>query len=73
MYPETERMDNVENIENQVKRLTSEELKVFRDWFVQFDSDAWDRQFESDVRSGKLNELAERALRDHKAGRTMEL
>jgi hypothetical protein len=66
-------MNRVENIEDQVKQLTSEELRAFRDWFVQFDADAWDRQFESDVRGGKLDDLAERALRDHKAGQTTEL
>jgi hypothetical protein len=66
-------MNRVENIEDQVKQLTSEELRTFRDWFVEFDADAWDRQFESDVRSGKLDDLAERALRDHKAGKSTEL
>jgi hypothetical protein len=66
-------MNRVENIEDQVKQLTFEELRAFRDWFVQFDADAWDRQVESDVCSGKLDDLAERALRDHRAGQSTEL
>jgi hypothetical protein len=66
-------MSRVENLEGQVKQLTAEELRAFREWFVQFDSEAWDRQFESDVQSGKLDELAARALRDYKAGRATEL
>jgi hypothetical protein len=66
-------MSRVENLDGQVKQLTTEELRAFREWFVQFDSDAWDRQFESDIQNGKLDEFAARALRDYKAGRTTEL
>ena len=35
--------------------------------------EAWDRQFEADVKAGKLDTLAERALRDHRAGRSTRL
>ena len=66
-------MSRLENIEDQVKKLTPEELSAFRDWFVRFDAEAWDRQFESDARSGKLDGLAERAVRDHKSGKSTEL
>jgi hypothetical protein len=48
-----------------VKQLSSEELRTFREWFVLFDADAWDRQFEVDVQNGKLDELAARGLRDY--------
>ena len=48
-------------------------MQAFREWFAQFDAEIWDRQFESDVKSGKLNELAERALNDSKSGRSKEL
>jgi hypothetical protein len=66
-------MNRVDNLEGQVKQLTAEELRAFREWFAQFDAEVWDQQFESDVRSGKLDELAAQALRDHKAGRATEL
>lgn len=66
-------MNRLEQVENEVKQLTAEELRAFRDWFAEFESDAWDRQFESDVRNGKLDDLAERALRDHQAGRSTDL
>ena len=69
----SENVSRVELIEDQLKELTTDELKAFREWFAQFDAEIWDRQFESDVRSGKLNDLAERALADHKAGRSTEL
>jgi len=66
-------MSKLENLEGQVKELTPEELAIFREWFARFDAEAWDRQFEADVRAGKLDELAARALRDHETGRTTEL
>jgi hypothetical protein len=63
-------MSRVENLEGQVKQLNSEELRAFREWFVEFDAEAWERQFQADVQHGRLDELAARALRDYKAGAT---
>ena len=61
-------MSRVEHIEGQVKRLDLDELKAFRDWFAQYDAEAWDDQIEADAKNGKLRSLAERALRDHESG-----
>jgi hypothetical protein len=66
-------MSRVENLEGQVKQLSSQELRAFREWFAQFDAEVWDQQFEADVQNGKLDELAARALRDLKAGRATDL
>ena len=66
-------MSNMENIEDRIKELSPEELTAFREWFIKFDTEAWDRQFEVDVKAGKLDSLAERALRDHAAGRSTKL
>jgi hypothetical protein len=63
----------VEELERQVKDLSAEELVEFRRWFAEFDALEWDRQFESDVRAGKLDALAERALRAHDAGQTTRI
>jgi hypothetical protein len=63
-------MSRVETIKSEVTELSSEELSAFRKWFAEFDAEAWDRQFEADVMTGKLDSLAERALRDHAAGRS---
>jgi len=63
-------MSRVELIEEQVKSLTPDELKAFRDWFSIFDANLWDSRIESDANSGKLHSLAERALRDHESGRS---
>lgn len=66
-------MSRLESVENEVKQLTVEELRAFRDWFAEFDADAWERQFESDVRNGKLDRFAERALREQEAGKATDL
>jgi len=65
-------MSRVASIESQVKNLSPEELVAFREWFAQFDAKAWDRQFEADVKGGNLDSLAERALRDHDPGRSLD-
>jgi hypothetical protein len=66
-------MSRVEVLEDQINELTPAELAEFRHWFAEFDAQEWDRQFESDVEAGKLDELAEKALRAHGAGETTRL
>jgi hypothetical protein len=61
------------DIESAVAGLPPEELSKFRAWFVEFDAEAWDRQFDEDVRAGRLDHLADEALRDLRVGRTTEL
>ena len=63
-------MSRVEHIEGQVRSLTADELKAFRDWYERFDAEAWDDQFEADATNGKLKSLADRALQDHESGRS---
>jgi hypothetical protein len=66
-------MGKLEIIEGQIKELSREELAQLREWLVRFDAEVWDRQFEADVKAGKLDALAENALRDHLAGRSTKL
>ena len=63
-------MGKVEKIEQEIQNLAPEEMTELRRWFAAFDADAWDRQFEADVRAGKLDALAERALKANELGRT---
>ena len=63
-------MGKVEKIEQEIQRLTPAEMAELREWFTAFDAEAWDRQFEADVRSGKLDSLGEKALKAHAAGKT---
>jgi hypothetical protein len=56
-----------------VQALSPAELAQFRAWFLEYDWAAWDRQLERDVQAGRLDDLAEKALRDHAAGKTTPL
>ncbi len=62
-------MSTIAEIEDAVRRLSPEELAAFREWFVQLDAEAWDRQIEDDVAAGRLDSLAEEALEDLRQGR----
>jgi len=66
-------MSRVENIEVQISEFSAAELAAFREWFIEYDASAWDRQFEADVKAGKLDRLGDQALSDHAAGRSSEL
>lgn len=66
-------MSKVKNIEREIEKLTPSELSDFRKWFQQFDAENWDRQIEEDVQAGKLDALAEEAIRSFKAGGGTEL
>ena len=52
-----------------MRRLSLEDLAAFREWFVQLDAEAWDRQIEEDAAAGRLDSLAEEALEDLRQGR----
>ncbi len=66
-------MSTVLEIESAISKLSREELSALRVWFADFDAEAWDRQFEEDVKAGRLDALAEEALRDLREGRCTEL
>jgi hypothetical protein len=58
-------MSRVEELETQVRQLSADEFRAFRDWVAAYDAELWDEQFERDVKTGKLDRLAERALRNY--------
>ena len=66
-------MTRVQELEQEVRKLAPSELVAFRKWFEDFDSDQLDSQIEEDALSGKLDRLAQKALADHKAGKTSEI
>lgn len=61
-------MTRIETLEKTIEQLTPQELQAFRKWFARFDDELWDREFESDVASGKLDRLADAAAAAHKRG-----
>ncbi len=66
-------MSTLNEIERAVRQLSSEDLSAFRAWFTEFDAELWDRQFEADVVTGRLEALAEKALQHVREGRCTDL
>jgi hypothetical protein len=66
-------MLTIEEIEQAVLKLSPEELVNFRKRFDELDAEIWDKQFEMDVKSGKLDDLANQAIADFRSGKCKEL
>ena len=66
-------MQAVQELQSAVSQLSADELARFREWFDEFDAEVWDRQFEKDVKSGRLDQLADQAIVDFRAGKCKEL
>ena len=52
-------------IEEEIKGLPQNEFSKLREWFAKYDSEIWDKQILADSQVGKLDNLAEQALRDY--------
>ncbi len=65
--------NQLKEIEKAVSQLSPQDLREFRHWFAQFDAEAWDQQFETDVATGKLDDLAEKALKHLREGNCSNL
>lgn len=66
-------MSSVKEIEEAILKLSETDFEAFREWFSEIDAAAWDRQIEEDVAAGRLDALADEALKDHRSGRSTDL
>ncbi|MEK7250317.1 MAG: hypothetical protein AAB209_07850 [Bacteroidota bacterium] len=66
-------MSKVEEIQSTIQTLSDEEFAQLRNWLAEQDAEKWDKQFEADVRAGKLDKLADEALRRHANGESTPL
>ena len=66
--PEPGQGREVDELMSRVSGLSRDELAEFRQWYEEFDAEVWDREFEEDVESGKLDKLAEEAMADFRRG-----
>lgn len=57
-------MSTVQEIEKTVASLKPDEMAQFRAWYEEFDASLSDKQFEDDVKSGKLDAIADKAISD---------
>jgi len=70
---EHDTMSAVLKLEQEVAQLAPQDLARFRKWFEEFDAQMWDKQFEHDAQSGKLDKLANQAIADFRAGKYKKL
>lgn len=63
-------IDTLSEIKRAISGLSREDLSHFQEWFLAFDAEAWDRQFEEDAAAGRLDALADEAVSHLAAGRT---
>ena len=66
-------MQTIKEIENAVLKLPKKDLMKFRDWFIEYDAELWDEQFENDVKKGRLDSIADNAINEYKNGRCKEI
>lgn len=66
-------MGKVEVLEKEIEALSADEFKSLREWFIDFDANSWDSQIEADAASGKLDDLAKKAIASHKRGESTEI
>ena len=66
-------MNTAKDIEKAIESLPISELKQFRACYVKFDSENWDAQIDTDVKSGRLDKFAKAALSAHRSSKTKEM
>jgi len=66
-------MTKLESLEEEIKKLSPEELAQLREWLLERDAEEWDREIERDAASGKLDKLFEKSVADHRAGKSREI
>ncbi len=66
-------MSTIQEIQKAISQLSSKDLAPFREWFEEYDAQTWDKQFEQDAQSGKLDKLANQAVKDFRAGKYRKL
>jgi hypothetical protein len=66
-------MSRVEELEGQIKALSPQEFQELRAWVAEHAAEIWDRQFDNDVHAGRLDAIADQALRDFSENRSTDL
>ena len=66
-------MAGLEQLEQEVENLSSEDLAKFREWFIEFGWALWDTKIVDDLKAGKLEQVISEARADFKDGKAREL
>ena len=71
--PAEEPMSTVEEITAAIQHLPADDVARVRAWLAEFTEQLWDEQIERDERAGRLDALIDKALDEHRDGRTRPL
>lgn len=66
-------MSTVVEIEKALQKLPVDDAWKVADWLQEYLDAKWDAQIDADIAAGKLDKLADEAIKDHHAGRTKPL
>lgn len=66
-------MSTVEEITAAIEQLSNDDVARVQAWLVEFSERLWDEQIACDERAGRLDALIDKALDEHRAGRTRPL
>ena len=66
-------MTAVDVVKTVIQQLSPEESSQLKSWYDEYEADKWDKQIETDAKSGKLDALTQQALRDFKNGKCTPL
>jgi hypothetical protein len=64
---------SLQEIEKAIQQLPAQDFKTLLAWLDEVRADLWDKQIEADAKAGKLDKLAEQALKDFSEGRFTKL
>ncbi|BAZ50710.1 hypothetical protein NIES4103_33270 [Nostoc sp. NIES-4103] len=66
-------MNSLSEIEAAIMQLSEGEIRELSNWLQEYLNDSWDKQIETDAKSGKLDQLIQRAKADIDANRVKPL
>lgn len=66
-------MTKLEEFKQFVSSLDPKDVRKLTEWMDEYNAELWDQQIEADAKAGKFEDLAARALANHKAGKTRAL
>jgi hypothetical protein len=66
-------LSRVQEIAAQIRTFSGAELRELRAWLEEYENQIWDEEFEADVATGQWDTLAEKALQDHRDGKSIPI
>jgi hypothetical protein len=66
-------MQKLMELEISVSKLSDAEYAEFREWFLNYENERWDTQLAKDIKEKRLEDLANKALKDFQQGKFKEI